>query len=126
MLVCAKQLERKKHVCVLPKDVHDYAKRRHMRNPDKEEDAIRKIAYDLIREHCKIIATSDAIFVVNCKKDGIHGYIGGNTLIEIGYAHVEYKKIFLLNEIPDLPLIKQEILAVRPVIIHNNFNLVKE
>lgn len=50
----------------------------------------------------------------------------GNALIEMGYAHVEYKKIFLLNEIPDLPLIKQEILAVRPVIIHNNFNLVKE
>ena len=47
------------------------------------------------------IAGSDAILVLNFDKKGIKNYIGGNTLMEIGFAHVNDKKIFLLNEIPD-------------------------
>lgn len=47
------------------------------------------------------IVSSDAILVCNFDKNGIKNYIGGNTLMEMGFAHVNDKKIFLLNSIPD-------------------------
>lgn len=54
-----------------------------------------------IRWYYDAIFNSDAILVLNFEKRGIKDYIGGNTLMEIGFAHVNDKKIFLLNPIPE-------------------------
>ena len=40
---------------------------------------------------------ADAVLVLNYDKKGIKNYIGGNTLMEIGFAHVLNQKIFLLK-----------------------------
>ena len=53
-----------------------------------------------IKWYYNAIFNSDAILVLNFDKRGIKNYIGGNTLMEIGFAHVNDKKIFLLNHIP--------------------------
>lgn len=37
------------------------------------------------------ICGSDAILVLNYDKKGIKNYIGGNTLMEMGFAHVHDK-----------------------------------
>jgi len=58
-------------------------------------------------------------------KNGIKNYIGGNTLMEIGFAHVLNQKIFLWNPIPDIPYYKTEIEAVRPTIINGDLTLIK-
>ncbi len=42
---------------------------------------------DAIREFWKKIKISDAILVLNFKRHRIDNYIGGNTLMEIGFAH---------------------------------------
>lgn len=72
---------------------------------------------DAIREFWKKIKKADAILVLNYTRRGIENYIGGNTLMEIGFAHVLGKKIFLMNPIPEIIYYKSEIEAVKPIII---------
>ena len=65
---------------------------------------------------------ADAILVLNLDKKGIQNYIGGNTLMEIGFAHVLNQKIFLYNPIPNIDLYKTEIEAMKPIIINKDLN----
>lgn len=90
---------------------------------EKEELTIyHKNEKDAIREYWEQIQKADAVLVLNYDKRGIKNYIGGNTLMEIGFAHVLNKKIFLMNPIPEIPYYQSEIEAVRPVIIHGDLS----
>lgn len=82
-----------------------------------------KRQYNYIRYHYNEIVGSDAILVLNFDKNGIKNYIGGNTLMELGFAHVHNKKIFMLNPIPDIQY-KEEIEAVEPIVINCDLNLI--
>lgn len=123
MLEVKKILEAKGHVCFLPLQAVDYAEGKI--TFDSGEDAQNKIDHDLIRDHYNLINKSDAILVLNYDKNGIHNYIGGNTLLEIGFAHALFKKIFLLNPIPDITYYKSEIEAMQPVVINNDLEKIK-
>jgi hypothetical protein len=87
----------------------------------KGEAAQVKIDNDYLNDHYRNIIASDAVFVVNLEKNGIKNYIGGNALIEMGQAYVTGKKIFLWNPIPDMPY-KDEIIAVKPIVINGDFS----
>lgn len=78
----------------------------------REEDALAKIQYNLIREHFKKIEKSDAIYVYNEDKNGIEGYIGGNTLLEIGKAFDREIPIFLCKDFSRELSYKEELLAM--------------
>lgn len=93
---------------------------------EKEQIKIRqKNNQDAIREFWQLMQNGDAILVANFDKNGIKNYIGGNTLMEIGFAHVLNQKIFLLNPIPEIPFYKTEIEAMKPIIINGNLNLIR-
>lgn len=77
--------------------------------------------YQSIRAYWKIIRESDAVLVANFDKKGIKNYIGGNTFLEMGFAHVLGKKIFLLNGIPKM-IYTDEIKAMQPAVINGNFS----
>jgi hypothetical protein len=79
---------------------------------------------DLIKRYYNIIKNSDAILVINIDKNNIKNYIGGSVLMELGFAHVLEKKIYLLNPVPESSY-RDEILAVKPIIINNNLNEIK-
>ena len=90
---------------------------------EKEELAVHdKNENNAIRKFWEIIKNSDAILVLNYDRRGIKNYIGGNTLMEIGFAHVLNKKIFLMNPVPDIEYYRSEIEAVSPVILEQNLN----
>ena len=72
---------------------------------------------DAIREFWRMMQGADAVLVLNLDKNGVKNYVGGNTLMEIGFAHVLDQKIFMLNPIPEMPYCKSEIEAVKPIII---------
>lgn len=94
---------------------------------DKEKEKIKidqKMNKDVIKEFWKQMQGADAILVANYDKNGIKNYIGGNTLMEIGFAHVLNQKIFLLNPIPEIPYYKTEIEAMRPVILNGDLSRV--
>lgn len=92
---------------------------------EKEELAIvQKNEKDAIRKHWEKIRESDAILVLNYDKRGIRNYIGGNTLMEIGFAHVLDKKIFLLKPVPEIQY-RSEIEAVKPIIINGELEKIR-
>lgn len=82
-----------------------------------KEAVKRKIENDYINEHYRFIKKSDGILVINHDKNDISNYIGGNTLMEIGFAFTMNRDIFLLNPIPDISY-KSEIEAMNPIVIN--------
>ena len=83
---------------------------------DRKEEAIRL--------HFGKIEWCEAILVLNYTKNGIENYIGANTLIEIGLAFHLKKKIFLLHPTPKMQY-SEEIFAMKPVVIEENFSLLQ-
>lgn len=71
----------------------------------------------LMVHHFNKIVKSDAILVVNNEKDGIEGYIGGNTLMEMLVAFLNKKKIFILNGISGKLPLSEEIFGMEPIFI---------
>ena len=95
---------------------------------DEEKERIKinqKNNLDAIREFWRLMQGADAVLVMNFDKHGIKNYIGGDTLMEIGFAHVLDQKIFLLNPIPEMQYCKSEIEAVKLVVINGDFLLLK-
>ncbi len=84
----------------------------------------RAIKYDSIRAYWKIIQESDAVLIVNLDKNNIENYIGGNSFLEMAFAHVLNKKIFLLNPIPKMNY-ADEIEAMQPIIINGDLTNLK-
>lgn len=82
----------------------------------------RTIRQDSLRYYYGVIQTADAILVLNLEKRGIPNYIGGNTFLEIGFAHVLNKKIFLMNPIPEIEYYKFEIEATQPIILNGDLS----
>ncbi len=118
MLEIQKQLEAKGHVVFVSGFCEAYVGK-----TESEKEALTlfdKNEKDAIREFWEKIKQSDAILVLNYDRRNIKNYIGGNTLMEIGFAHVLNKKIFLLNPIPEIPFYKSEIEAVKPIILNGD------
>jgi len=86
--------------------------------------AQRTIKNNAIINHYNKIKESEAILALNYDKNGIKNYIGGSVFLEIGFAFVLAKKIFLLNDISDMSY-RDEIIAMQPIIINNDLNKIK-
>ncbi|MFH1407431.1 MAG: hypothetical protein ABIJ36_03090 [Patescibacteria group bacterium] len=90
------------------------------------EGAKKKMDNDLIKKHYREIKEGDAILVINKDKNGIKNYIGGNSFLEMGFAHILNKKIFVLNDIPEnLPIFYQELVAMQPTSLYGDLNKIK-
>ncbi len=66
----------------------------------------------------------DAILVTNYPKNGIDGYVGGNSLMEMGLAHYLRKKIYLLFPVSSKLNYKEEILGMKPIILDGDISLI--
>lgn len=82
----------------------------------------RKIRHDYIAAHYRLIRHSEAILVLNLPKHGIKGYVGGNTPMELGFAHMQHRQIFLWEDPdPNSPYLA-EIQATQPIVIHGDLS----
>ncbi len=77
-----------------------------------------------IKDHYEKIDWCEGILVINHEKRGIDGYVGGNTLIEIGVAFYLKKKIYILNPVSSELSYKQEIMGMKPVMLNGNLSLI--
>lgn len=96
---------------------------------DEEIEKIKlhqKYTMDAIREFWNMMQGADAVLVLNYDKNGIKNYVGGNTLMEIGFAYVLNQKIFMLYPIPEMPYCKTEIEAVKPIILDGDLSKITE
>lgn len=84
-----------------------------------------KRKYGFIKWWHNCIKNSDAILVLNYDKNGMKNYIGGNTLMEIGFAHVNEKKVFLLNPIPEEVSYSDEIKAMVDIVLNGDLKRIK-
>ena len=91
----------------------------------EREHAALKREQNYIKWYHNAIKNSDAILVLNFDKNGIANYIGGNTLMEIGFAHVNDKKVFLLNPIPKEVSYADEIEAMVDVVLEGDLGMIE-
>lgn len=133
MLKVKEELEKKGHEVKLPpievendKGERIPVKQYYQLRKEETNDSswVWKRKEEAMRVHFDKVAWSDSILVLNYTKRDIENYIGGNTLMEMSLAFHLNKKIFLLNNIPELSY-KEEILGMFPVIINNNLELIK-
>lgn len=78
---------------------------------------------DMIKRYWDLIKDSGAILVVNMPKKGIENYIGGSTLMEMGFAYGHGKTIYLYNPVPEKSErihYLDEILDLKPIVINGD------
>jgi hypothetical protein len=112
-------LETLGHTVLVPVEIDEFD----YLDASTEERAELKRQHDLIREHWRKIERSDAILVLNEDVKGIAHYIGGNSFLEMGFAHVLELPIYLMHPVPDMPY-DSEMAAMDPTIIHGDLSLV--
>lgn len=85
------------------------------------------IKNNVMKRNFDMVADSDAILVLNHKKNGVNGYIGASVLMEMAIAHHLNKKIFLLNKTPQFRNARwaHEVTIMQPVIIDGDFAKIK-
>jgi nucleoside 2-deoxyribosyltransferase len=80
---------------------------------------------DMVKRYWDLIRTSDAILALNLHKKGVDNYIGGSTLMEMGFAYGHGKKIFLFNPVPkrsERIHYVDEILDMKPIVLNGNLD----
>jgi hypothetical protein len=116
MLKAKKELESRGLKVHIQEDIEDFTKGKRT-----NENKWRKIKLDPLKNYFKVIKKVDSILVVNHDKNDIKNYIGSNTLIEMAFAYVLEKKIFLMNSIPKMSC-TDEIALMKPIVIKSKFD----
>ena len=123
MIEVKKELIEHGHTVVLPKFTKDYAESESV-DYMHAESVKNKVKHALIHSHFNEIKQCDAILIINETRHKIDNYIGGNSFLEMGFAYVLSKKIFLLNPIPNM-IYADEIKAMQPLVINGDFNKIR-
>lgn len=124
MVEIANKLKQESHDVILPHNTEEYAKEK-LVNETSHRSIKNKIDNDLIRDYFDKIKNSDAILVVNVEKNKIKSYIGGNSFLEMGFAHALNKEIFLLSDIPEM-IYTDEIKAMQPIILKGDLKKINK
>ncbi len=119
MLEIKQKLEEQNHIVIVPTNTDKYAN-----GTIDAENKWEKIELDVISAYFKKIKKTDAILIINKDKDNIKNYVGGNGLIEMAFAHVLDKKVFLLNPIPQMSY-SDEIEAMKPIVLNNDLSKIQ-
>lgn len=106
----------------IPYSIEQYANNGH-RHISLEERTKSRKDLDLISRHYELLKANDVVLVVNPEKNGIPDYIGGNTFLEMGFAHVLRKPIYVLNQLPNCSY-RDEIDAMNPIVLNGNLALI--
>lgn len=123
MLEVKQQLEALGYTALVSKFIEHY-----IGKDEAEKEGLKlkhKYEEDAIREYWDLMQDVDALLVLNYDKHDIKNYVGGNAFLEMGFAHVLYKPIYLLNPIPTIPYYGTEIIALKPVVIDGNLQRIQ-
>jgi hypothetical protein len=123
MVEMERSLKVRGYEVILPKHTDKYASEE-LQAENSHESIKNKIEHDLIREYYLTIRDADAVIIANYDKGSIKNYIGGNSFLEAGFAHVLNKKLYFLNDIPDM-IYSDELHTFQPIILNGNLSLIK-
>ncbi len=124
VLPIREELEKLGFKVVIPHGVQQYIDNgnKHLSTSERSED---KREMDLITRYYHVIKEGYCVLAVNTDKEGKLNYIGGNTFLEIGFAHVLGKPIYLLNPLPDVSY-RDELEAMNLVVLNGNLSLIEK
>ena len=132
MIICSKRfyshipeiqnkLEKAGHEVYLPNCID---------NPNAEAEAKQSgtMAHEefkatMYKQSEKIISGVDAVLVINYTKDGVEGYIGGATFLEMYDAFRLGKKIYMIGKIPE-GILKDEIIGFSPSVLRGDISYI--
>ncbi len=125
MLAVKKQLEERGHeVNIPPAHIADESgmmipvlEYYRLRKADHPADWIWERKREAMKNYFEKIVWAEAILVLNYEKKGVPGYVGANTLLEMGLAMYLDKPIYLLHPIPEMDS-KEELLGMKPIILN--------
>lgn len=122
MLEAQKKLQEAGHEGFVPPDTADC-----LENPELNTDEEHCFKTDIMRACMDIQEKSDAILALNYPRNGIEGYVGAHTLIELGLAYYLKQKIFLLFPVPSKEEVRSsvEIMHMKPVILNGDLDNIK-
>ena len=111
------ELENMGHTVLIPSSTQTA-----LTNPEVNTDLEFCFKNNVQKKHFNFINESDAVLILNHEKNGIKGYIGGATLMEMAVAQHLDKKIFLLNQWPKIEDLKYstEIQLTKPTILNGD------
>jgi hypothetical protein len=90
---------------------------------ERPEDYKRKAF--LTKKHFIEVEKGDVTLVLNYKKNGKNGYIGGAVLMEMAIAFYLKKPIYILNPIDDSSKYKEELYGMFPIILNGDLSKIK-
>jgi hypothetical protein len=108
---------------VVPRNTEKYAIKEKQFEVSSES-VKNKIDHDLIREYYQEINSADAVLIANYDKNGVKNYVGGNSFLEAAFAHVLNKRLYFLNDIPEMSY-SDEMKALQPIILNGDLNQIK-
>jgi hypothetical protein len=115
-------LEGMGHSVVVPKNTERYASG--ILEPENARESTQhKIDHDLIRGYYDLIDGGDAVLVVNTDKRDVKNYVGGNTFLEAAFAHVLGKKLYFMNDIPEMSY-SDELAALQPEVLKGDIGAI--
>ncbi len=93
---------------------------------DLDRDYEHCVENDVMRKCMNVLANNDAVLVANYPKNGVNGYIGTSTLMELGLAHYLNKKIFLLYPTPHYKEARwaHEVRIFKPTVLNGDINAI--
>lgn len=81
---------------------------------------------NIMRAYFPALESADALLVVNEEKNGIQGYVGANTFLEMAVGFYLNKPIYLLNPVDESRQHgAEEIAAMQPIILNGNLQNIK-
>ena len=125
MVTTKKQLDALGHQAFIP-----YGSEPHLTDGGFVENLDDNLAFciknNVMKTNFDLLASCDAILVLNKKRNNIDGYIGISALMEMGVAHHLNKKIFLFQDIPDHHKHRwaQEVRMMQPTVIRRDLKKV--
>ena len=123
MIEMVEFLTGKGHEVVAPKNMDKYISGE-LSAEDSCESTKEKMEFDLIRKYYLSIMEANAVIIANYDKGNIKNYIGGNSFLEAGFAHALNKKLYFLNDIPDVAY-SDELRALQPIILDGDLSKIK-
>ena len=125
MMKTKKELEKLGYEVLVPHGIEDHLDDKEF--VEKLDDNYEYCIKNNIMKKCfDLLASSDAVLVLNLKRNGIDGYIGVSALMEIGIAYHLNKKIFLFNDIPSFSDQRwaHEVSIMQPIVINGDLKMI--
>lgn len=119
MEALARKLEAAGHVVYVPDRAEGTA---YDREQSHRNGAIKQ---GFMFKHFAKIDKAEAVLVVNEPKNGVDGYIGGSTLIEMAYALNQGLSIFALYPLPELSY-SDELRCINPVVLDGDVMAIEQ